>query len=108
LSACVPAVVALVDGRVFGCLAGLYWERAGMRNVFCPEWANACIGDQARFVREEPYAWFAERWLADREGHRRAARRLTSAAIVRECGLAPIAYLRRPSASLEPILVRDR
>lgn len=65
MSSRAPAAVALVDGRVVGCLAGLYWERAGVRNVHSPEWANVCVGDQARMVREELYAWLAKRWLAD-------------------------------------------
>jgi GNAT superfamily N-acetyltransferase len=65
-----PAAVALVDGRVVGVLAAVPWERAGLRCVHSPEWANVCIGEQARLAREELYSALAVEWMADgRTGH---------------------------------------
>jgi GNAT superfamily N-acetyltransferase len=60
-----PAAVALVEGRLVGYLAALGWERAGLRCVFSPEWANVCVSAHARLAREQLYATVAERWIAD-------------------------------------------
>jgi GNAT superfamily N-acetyltransferase len=59
-------VVAMRDGKVAGFMAGLVIpDFLGKRCAYCPEWAHAAVGSDARLLYEEMYTRLCAKWVAD-------------------------------------------
>ena len=59
-------VVAMRDGKIAGFMAGLIIpDFLGRRCAYCPEWANATVGSDARLLYEEMYTRLCAKWVAD-------------------------------------------
>jgi GNAT superfamily N-acetyltransferase len=64
LTTTAPGVVALRGGKVVGFLAGLLLPSfRGRRGVFCPEWANGALLDDADAIYQELYRVIAAEWV---------------------------------------------
>jgi hypothetical protein len=60
-------VAAIRDGRLVGFLTGwLMRSFRGKRSVYSPEWANAAVLEDSRYIYEEMYSHLAEEWVAGR------------------------------------------
>jgi GNAT superfamily N-acetyltransferase len=61
-----PGVAALQDGQLVGFLVGwLMPDFRGKRSVYSPEWANAAMPQDCRYIYERMYQSLAARWVAD-------------------------------------------
>jgi len=59
-------VVALRDGQLAGFMTGLVIpDFLGKRCAYCPEWANAAAGSDARMLYEEMYTRMCATWVGD-------------------------------------------